>query len=66
MNAKKYVEMEKEIFKTPQEWAKNQINEYEKAFEDGDVEEKDEDYLKELKNVTLWGEVEDIANRYII
>lgn len=66
MNAKKYVEEMKGIYKNPKDWAVNQYLEVTSALDEGEIEEVNDEFLKELENCTLWEDVEDIANRYII
>lgn len=51
-------------FKTPEEWAKNEIKGIKEAIENG--EEVEPIYEEELKKVSSWEEVIDLYKRYII
>ena len=66
MNAEQYISKEKNKFKTANQWAKNEIKEHKKRFENNDIEEINQDYINELKACTSWGEALEIAKNFII
>lgn len=66
MNSKQYIESAKEVFKNPELWTKNEIQAYQDAFINGDIEKIDEDFIIELKHCKDWETAEDIVKRYII
>ena len=66
MNAEQYIKEEKNKFKTAKQWAKNEIKEHKKCFQNNDIEEINQNYINELKVCTSWGEALEIAKNFII
>ena len=66
MNAEQYINEEKNKFKTANQWAKNEIKEHKKYFENNDIEEINQDYINELNDCTSWEEALEIAKKFII
>ena len=66
MNAEQYIKEEKNKFKTAKQWAKNEIKEHKKSFENNDIEEINQNYINELNDCTSWEEALEIVKKFII
>ena len=66
MNSEMYTKEAKEIFKSAKEWAEEELKQHYISFEDGDIDEINEDFVSVLKSCDTWEEVLEIATNLII
>lgn len=66
MNSEMYTKEMKEIFNSAKEWAEEELKQYYIAFEEGDIDEINNDFVSVLKSCDTWEEVLEIATNWII
>lgn len=66
MNSEMYVKDMKERFKNAKEWANEELKQHYEAFENGDIDKINNDFVSFLKSCENWEEALEIANNWII
>lgn len=66
MNSEMYIKDMKEKFNSAREWAKEEIKQHYISFQEGDIDEINDDYIAELRYCDTWEEALEIANDWII
>ena len=66
MNSEMYIKEMKETFKNANEWAKEEIKQHYISFQEGDIDEINDDFVSELKYCDTWEEAQDIVKNWII
>ena len=66
MNSEMYIKDAKETFKNAREWAKEEIKQHYISFQEGDIDEINDDYITELRYCDTWEEAQDIVKNWII
>ena len=66
MNSEMYIKDAKETFKNAKEWANEEIKQHYISFQEGDIDEINDDYITELRYCDTWEEALEIANNWII
>lgn len=66
MNSEMYIKEMKERFNSAREWAKEELKMYYEAFQNGDIDEINDDYITELRYCDTWEEAQDIVKNWII
>ena len=67
MNSEIYIKEMKETFKNAREWAKEELKQHYISFEEGDIDEINNDFVSALRKCDTWKEYQWIDNNgYII
>ena len=66
MNSEMYIKDMKKRFNSAKEWAYEELKMYYEAFQNGDIDEINDDYITELRYCDTWEEALEIANNWII
>ena len=66
MNSEIYIKDAKEMFKNAKEWAEEELKQHYISFEEGDIDEINNDFVSVLKSCDTWEEVLEIATNWII
>lgn len=66
MNSEMYIKDAKETFKNAREWAKEELKQHFEAYENGYIDEINDDYVLVLRSCDTWEEALEIANNWII
>ena len=66
MNSEMYIKDAKETFKNAEDWAREEIKQHYISFQEGDIDEINDDFVSELKYCDTWEEALEIANNWII
>lgn len=66
MNSEIYIKEMKENFKNAKEWAEEELKDHYESFEEGYIDEINNDFVSFLKSCETWEEALEIATNWII
>lgn len=66
MNSEMYTKEMKETFNSAKEWAEEELRQHYIAFEEGDIDKINNDFVSALETCDTWEEVLEIATNWII
>lgn len=66
MTSEMFIKDMKERFNSAKEWAEEELKQHYIAFEEGDIDKINNDFVSLLKSCDTWEEVLEIATNWII